>query len=130
LKTELLKTPRPVPGRLLPAAGAAVALALALAVFLVAGWPLKGWALGAGLWAGLETFSLVIARLRSRTRGVAGSSLQGIELLVKALAVLAVVLAAAQSDGKVALAAVLVYALAYTLQLTLSVASYFGSETT
>ena len=128
MKTELLKTPRPVPGRLLPAAGAAVALALALAVFLVAGWPLKGWALGAGLWAGLEAFSLVIARLRSRTRGVAGSSLQGIELVVKALAVLAVVLAAAQSDGHVAIAAILVYALAYTLELTLSVASYFGSE--
>jgi hypothetical protein len=129
LKTELLKTPRPVPGRLLPAAGAVVVLALALAVFLVAGWSLKGWALGAGLWAGLEAFSLVIARLRARTTGVAGSSLQGIELFVKAVAVLAVVLAAAQSDGSVAVGAILVYALAYTLELTLSVASYFGSET-
>jgi hypothetical protein len=128
VKTELLKTPRPVPGRLLPAAGAAVALALALAVFLVAGWPLKGWVLGAALWAGLEAFAVVIRQLRQRTKGVAGSSLQGIELLVKAVAVLAVVLAAAQSDGKVALAAILVYALAYTLQLTLSVATYFGSE--
>ena len=128
MKTELLKTPRPVPGRLLPAAGAVVVLALALAIFLVAGWPLKGWALGAALWAGLEAFSLVIARLRSRTTGVAGSSLQGIELLVKAVAVLAVVLAAAHSDGHVAVAAILVYALAYTLELTLSVASYFGSE--
>jgi hypothetical protein len=117
-----------VPGRLLPAAGAAVALALALAVFVVADWPLKGWVLGAALWAGLEAFALVIARLRARTSGVAGSSLQGIELLVKALAVLAVVLAAAHSDGKVAVAAILVYALAYTLQLTLSVATYFGSE--
>jgi hypothetical protein len=128
LKTELLKTPRPVPGRLLPATGAAIALALALAVFLVADWPLKGWVLGAALWAGLEAFSLVIARLRTRTTGAVGSSLQGIELLVKALAVLAVVLAAAQSDGKVAVAAILVYALAYTLELALSVASYFGSE--
>ncbi len=128
MKTELLKTPRPVPGRLLPAAGAAIALALALAVFLVADWPLKGWVLGAALWAGLEAFSLVIARLRARTTGAVGSSLQGIELLVKALAVLAVVLAAAQSDGKVAVAAILVYALAYTLELALSVASYFGSE--
>ena len=128
MKTELLKTPRPVPGRLLPAAGAVVALGLALVVFLVADWPLKGWALGSALWAGLEAFSLVIARLRGRTSGVAGSSLQGVELLVKALAVLAVVLAAAHSDAGVAIAAILVYALAYTLELTLSVASYFGSE--
>jgi hypothetical protein len=130
VKTELLKTPRPVPGRLLPAAGAAVVLARALAVFLVADWPLKGWVLGAALWAGLEAFALVIARLRQNVQGVAGSSLQGIELFVKAVAVLGVVVAAAQSDGKVALGAILVYALAYTLQLTLSVATYFGSETT
>jgi hypothetical protein len=128
VKTELLKTPRPVPGRLLPAAGAAVAIGLALPVFLVAGWPVKGWALGAILWAGLAALSLVIGRLRARTKGVASSSLQGIELLVKALAVLAVVLAAAHSDAHVAVGAILVYALAYTLELTLSVASYFGSE--
>lgn len=128
MKTQLLKTPRPVPSRLIPAAGAAVLIALALPVFLVAGWPLKGWALGAVLWAGLEALSLVIARLRTRAAGVASSSLQGIELLVKALAVLAVVLAAAQSDASVAIATILVYALAYTLELALSVASYFGAE--
>ncbi len=128
MKTELLGTSRPVPGRLLPAAGAGVVVALALPVFLVAGWPVKGWALGAALWVGSTALSLVIARLRTRTSGVASSSLQGIELLVKALAVLAVVLAAARSDASVAVAAILVFALAYTLELTLSVASYFGSE--
>jgi hypothetical protein len=95
---------------------------------LVGGWPVKGWALGAILWAGLAVLSIVIARLRSRTTGAASSSLQGIELLLKALAVLAVVLAAAHSDAEVAVVAILVYALAYTLELTLSVASYFGSE--
>jgi hypothetical protein len=121
-----LTRPRP-PGRLLPAAGAAVAIGLALPVVLVAGWPVKGWALGAILWAGLAALSLVIARLRARTTGFASSSLQGIELLVKALAVLAVVLAAAHSDASVAVVAILVYALAYTLELMLSVASYFGS---
>jgi hypothetical protein len=126
VKTELLGTPRPVPGRLLPAAGAAVLVVLALPVFLVAGWPVKGWALGAALWAGLAALSLVLAQIRARTTGVASSSLQGIELLVKALAVLTVVLAAAHSDASVAVAAILVYALAYSLELVLSVASYFG----
>jgi hypothetical protein len=127
VKTSLL-VPRPVPGRLLPAAGGAVVVGLALLVFLVAGWPVKGWALGAGLWAGLAALSLVIARIRARTSGVASSSLQGLELLVKALAVLAVVLAAARSDASVAVGAILVYALAYTFELVLSVATYFGSE--
>jgi hypothetical protein len=127
VKTELL-TPRPIPSRLLPAGSAAAAIVLALPLFLVAGWPLKGWALGAILWAGLEALSFVIARLRARTVGVVSSSLQGIELLFKALAVLAVVLAAAHSDASVAVAAILVYALAYTLELMLSVATYFGTE--
>lgn len=127
MKTELL-TPRPIPSRLLPVGSAAAAIALALPLFLVAGWPVKGWALGAILWAGLEGLSFVIARLRARTTGGVSSSLQGIELLFKALAVLAVVLAAAHSDASVAVAAILVYALAYTLGLMLSVASYFGSE--
>jgi hypothetical protein len=112
----------------LPAAGAAVAIVLALPVVLVGGWPVKGWALGAILWLGLSALSLVIARLRARTSGVASSSLQGIELLVKALAVLVVVLAAAHSDATVAVTAILVYALGYTLELMLSVATYFGSE--
>jgi len=128
VRTDVLSNPRPVPGRLLPVAGAAVAVGIALPVVLVGGWPVKGWALGAILWAGLAALSVVIARLRARTAGVTSSSLQGIELLVKALAVLAVVLAAAHSDASVAVTAILVYAFAYTLELILSVASYFGSE--
>jgi hypothetical protein len=39
-----------------------------------------------------------------------------------------VVLAAAHSDAAVAVTAILVYALGYTLELMLSVATYFGSE--
>jgi hypothetical protein len=128
VRTDLISRPRPVPSRLLPLAGAAVAVGLALLVVLVGGWSLKGWVLGAALWAGLAALSLVIAQLRARTKGVASSSLQGIELLVKALAVLAVILAAAHSDAQAAVVAILVYALAYTLELTLSVASYFGNE--
>jgi hypothetical protein len=105
-----------------------VAVGLALLVVVVADWSVKGWALGAILWAGLALLSLVIARLRARTTGVASSSLLGIELLFKALAVLAVVLAAARSDADVAVAAVLVFGLAYTIELMLGVASYFGAE--
>ncbi len=103
-------------------------LALALPVFLVADWPRRGWALGAVLWVALSALSLVIAWMRKRAQGVSSSALQGIELFVKAVAVLGVVVAAANSDRNVAIGAILVYALAYTLELALSVASYFGSE--
>ena len=38
----MFATPRPVPGRLVPALAGAAVIALALPVFLVAGWPLDG----------------------------------------------------------------------------------------
>lgn len=128
MKQSVLSTPRPVPSRLIPVLGAALVVALALPVFIVADWPLRGWALGAVLWAALTGLSIVIAQLRKRAPGVSSSVLQALELFVKAVAVLAVVVAAAKSDRNVAIGAVLVYALAYTLELALSVATYFGSE--
>jgi hypothetical protein len=128
VKQSVLSTPRPVPSRLIPVLGAAVVVALALPVFIVADWPLRGWALGAVLWAALTGLSIVIAQLRKRAPGVSSSVLHAVELFVKAVAVLAVVVAAAKSDRNVAIGAVLVYALAYTLELALSVATYFGSE--
>ena len=47
---RVFETPRPVPSRLAPVLAGAAVIVLALPVFLVAGWPLAGWALGAMLW--------------------------------------------------------------------------------
>ena len=38
----IFTTPRPVPGRLLPLAGGALVLLVALAVFLIADWRIAG----------------------------------------------------------------------------------------
>src|SRR5688500_15171360 len=54
MRAGIFATPRPVPGRLVPALGGLLVLTLALPVFLVAGWDLAGWALGAVLWVALE----------------------------------------------------------------------------
>ncbi len=35
---------------------------LSLPVFLIAGWPVRGWALGAVLWVGSQLLGLVFAR--------------------------------------------------------------------
>ncbi len=60
--------PRVAPPTLLPAAAGAVVLAIALPVFLIAGWPVKGWAIGAVLWLGSEALGSVrhAAALRGR----------------------------------------------------------------
>src|SRR5919198_2089547 len=71
MRAGIFATPRPVPGRLVPALGGGLVLLLALPVFLLAGWNLAGWALGALLWVGLEAIELLLVRLRGRTANVA-----------------------------------------------------------
>ena len=128
MRAGIFATPRPVPGRLLPALGGGLVLLLALPVFLLAGWNLAGWALGALLWVGVEAIELVLTRVRGRTANVAASAVLAFGLSFKAIAVLAVLVAAAATRPHFAAAAAVVYVLAYTFQLGLSLLSYFGSE--
>jgi hypothetical protein len=123
----IFATPRPVPGRLVPALGGALVIALALPVFLLAGWDLTGWALGAVLWLGLEAIEVLLTRLRGSASNVAASAVMAFGLTFKAVIVLAVLFATAVSHPHVALAAAVVYVLAYTFQLGLALASYFGA---
>jgi hypothetical protein len=125
MRAGIFATPRPVPGRLVPALGGLLILLLALPVFLLADWELVGWALGALLWVSLEAIELVLARLRGRTANVAASAVLAFGLSFKAIAVLAVLVAAAATRPHVAVAAAVVYVLAYTFQLGLSLFSYF-----
>jgi hypothetical protein len=128
MRAGMFATPRPVPDRLLPALGGLLVLLLALPVFLLAGWDLAGWALGALLWVALETIEVVLTRLRSRTANVAASAVLAFGLSFKAIAVLAVLIATAATRPDAAVGAAVVYVLAYTLQLGLSLLSYFGAE--
>jgi hypothetical protein len=127
MRAGIFATPRPVPGRLVPALGGLLVIALALPVFLVAGWDLAGWALGAVVWVALEAAEAVLARLRGRTDNVAASAVLAFGLSFKAIAVLAVLVAAAATQPDLAVAAAIVYVLAYTFQLGLLLLSYFGA---
>jgi hypothetical protein len=125
MRAGIFATPRPVPGRLVPALGGVLILVLALPVFLLAGWDLAGWALGVLLWVDLEAMELLLTRFRGRTANVAASAVLAFGLSFKAIAVLAVLVAAAATRPHVAVAAAVVYVLAYTFQLGLSLLSYF-----
>jgi hypothetical protein len=127
MRGGILATPRPVPGRLLPVAGGAIVLLIALPVFLIAGWRVSGWALGAVLWAGVQALNFLVARMRGSTGNLAAAGVQGFALFFKAFALLVVLAAVAATDARLAVAAVLTYALAYTFELGLSLASYFGA---
>jgi hypothetical protein len=115
-----------VPGRLVPALGGGLVVLVALAVFLLADWPLTGWALGAVLWLALLGLDLLLERLKGEVGNVAASGVQAFGLFFKAIGLLVVLLAVAASRPHLAAAAAVVYALAYTFELGLSLFAYFG----
>jgi len=128
MRAGIFATPRPVPGRLVPALGGLLVLLLALPVFLVAGWDLDGWALAAVLWAATEAVEVVLMRVRARPANVASSAVLAFGLSFKAIVVLAVLVAAAATRPALGAAAAVVYVLAYTFELGLSLLAYFGSS--
>ena len=130
MRATALGAPRPVPGRLLPVAASALVIVLALPLFLLAGWPLAGWAIAAVLWVGVQAIGLLLARIRPAPDNLAASGVLAFGMMGRLLAVLVVLVAVAASDGALALAAALVYALAYTSELAVSVATYYVQEPT
>jgi hypothetical protein len=115
---------------LLPVAAGGIVIALALPIFLVAGWRLSGWAIAALLWVGAQGLGLLLARIRPAPDNLAASGVLAFAMMGRLVAVLVVFVAVAASDGKLALAAALVYALAYTAELGVSLASYYVQEPT
>ena len=124
-----LLSPRPEPGHVLPALAGGLVLLIALAVFLVAGWNLAGWGLAAVLYAAIHALNLLLARAKPGTGSLAASGVQVFGLFFKSIGLLVVLVATAASNPHLAVAAVVTYALAYTAELGLSLAAYFGSPT-
>jgi hypothetical protein len=129
MRAGLFSTPRPEPGHRLPAVGSALLVLAALPFFLLLGWPLVGWGLAAFLWIFVHGLDLVLARGRAGAASLAGSAVQAFGVFFKAIVLLAVLVATAASHPHVAVAAVATYALAYTFELGLSLATYFTGET-
>ena len=125
----VFSTPRPLPDQRLPVIVGAAVIVLAFPIFVAAGWDLRGWTIGATLWAGSRALAALLTHLRGGMGNLAGSGVVGFGMTFRALAVMVVVLAVATSDARLALASLLLYALAYTAELGLSLALYFSGET-
>lgn len=128
MKATALGAPRPVPGRLLPVVAGGAVIALALPIFVLADWRLAGWGIAAVLWVGVQALGLLLTRIKPSPDNLAASGVLAFGMMGRVLAVLVVLVAVAASDGKLALAAALVYALAYTAELAASVATYYVQE--
>ena len=121
-------TPRPLPERRLPVVAGGAVVALALPVFIVAGWPLRGWALGAVLWAGSQLLGLLFARIGIGEPNLRGSGVVAFGMMARGILLMIVALAVAVSEPGLAIAGALVYAAAYSLELGLSLTLYFSGE--
>ena len=118
---------RPAPNVLVPALGGAGAIVAALPVYLVAGWRLGAWVLAATLWLASQAFGYLLLRLRTRGN-LAAAGVAGVGMMTRAIVVMLVAFAVAVSDPWLGLAAALTYGFAYTVELLLSLVSYFGNE--
>lgn len=128
MSAGIFSTPRPLPSRLAPTVAGGAVVALALPVFAVAGWPLRGWALAAVLWVASELFAAVLARLAGNPDNLAAAGMRGIGTTSRALLVGVVLVIVTVSNETVGLAAALLYAVAFTVELGVGLAAYFGQE--
>ena len=128
MNARVFETPRPIPGRLVPALAGTAVVALALPVFVAAGWPLRGWVLAATLWLAGQLFALLLARLPLGTGNLAAAGMRGIGTSSRALLIGIPLVAVTIADERVGMAAAAVYVLAFTVELAVSLVEYFGQE--
>jgi hypothetical protein len=124
----VFSTPRPLPGRRAPALAGAAVVVLALPVFLAGGFPLGGWALAAVLWGAGELLGLWLSRMPTGADHLRTSGLVAIAMAFRGIGVMVALLVVTIANKDLGIAAVVVYALAYSLSLAVSLIEYFSAE--
>ena len=122
-----LMRPRPMPGRLVPFAAGAAVFVVALPVFLVAGWSMKAWLLAAVLWLASEVLGVALGRLKVGLDAGGSSGVVAFGMMFRGIAVMIVLIAVAVSHAHLALTAALLYAAAYTMELGVSLVTFFSA---
>jgi len=125
---DLYSRPRAVPGRLAPMLAGSGLILLALPVFAIAGWPLQGWALAAVLWAAAQAFAYLLTRLPLDEGNLAAAGVRGIGMGFRAFIVGIPLVAVTVADSRAGLAAAILYVCAYTLELAVSLITFFAAE--
>jgi hypothetical protein len=128
VRSALLSTPRPAPGRFAPALAGGGVVVLALPVCLVGGFPIAGWALAAALWAAAELLGVWLARIPTGADNLRTSGFVAVGMAFRGIGVMIVLLAVTVGNRGVGVTALIVYALAYSLSLGVSLVEYFAPE--
>ncbi len=123
-----LLSPRPMPIRRLPVLAGAVAVVFALPVFVLADWRLDGWALGAILWGAGQALGLLFDRVGINDPTLRGSGVVAFGMMTRGIVLMVVAIAVAATDPPLGLAAALLYAAAYSIELAFSLLLYFSAR--
>lgn len=124
----MFSIPRDVPDSRLPALGGTVVVGVALPVFAVAGWRLGAWAIAAGLWVLYQAIGLLLERLPLGAGNLAAAGVVAFGRMLRAVGLVSILIVIAVSNSGLGLPAAIVYALAFTVELGLSLVVYFGGE--
>ena len=117
-----------MPERRLPVVVGGTVVALALPIFLVAGWRVQGWLLGFVLWAGSQLLGLVFDRVGIGEPNLRGSGIVAFGMMGRGILVALAAIAVAVGDPYLAAAGALVYALGYTTELAAALTLYFAGS--
>jgi hypothetical protein len=128
VRSVLLETPRPAPGRRVPVLAGGAVVVLGLPVCLAGGFPLAGWGLAAVLWAAAELLGLWLARIPTGADNLKQSGFVAVGMAFRGIGIMVVLLAVTVANRGVGVTALIVYALAYSLSLGVSLVDYFGGE--
>jgi len=124
----MLTTHHSVPQGNRPIIASGIVVAAALPLFLIAGWPVEGWALAAVLWVAAQLIGRVIRRMPLGMDNLPSAGVAAIGRMVRTITVGVVLVVVTVSDQSVGLSAALVYAVAFSVEFGMSLASYYGGE--
>jgi hypothetical protein len=120
--------PHPVPHSNRPMIAAGIVVAGSLPLFLVAGWPIAGWAIAAVLWIASQAIALVLRRMPLGMGNLASSGAVAMGRMVRSITAMVVLIAVTVTNQSVGISAAAVYAVAFTVEFGTSLASYYGGE--
>ena len=121
-------TPRPLPKGNAPLIYGSIVVAGALPLFLIFGWPIAGWAVAAVLWIAGQLVVRVLLRQPIGMGNLAGSGAVAMGRMVRTITAGVVLVVVMVADQSVGIAALAVYAVAYSVEFATSLATYYGGE--
>ena len=111
-----------------PVIASGIVVAAALPLFLIVGWPVEGWALAAVLWVAAQVIGRILRRMPLGMDNLPSSGVAAIGRMVRTITVGVVLVVVTVSNQSVGVSAALVYAVAFSVEFGMSLASYYGGE--